>query len=171
LFRKPTHEEKTQINRALDRWGAFEAMLGKAFLLQENDELKIVCLVPQELEATIVEAQPYLAGLAIGQLKKQFLPSMSGADLFSRLGKKNMFYVMVNENAEKLVLYGRNVMGESIVGASEELKENDLVIILNAGHEAIGVGRTRFAGRSLFQKHKATITTLADAGYYLRDEG
>jgi predicted RNA-binding protein (TIGR00451 family) len=171
LYRKPTREEKTQINRALDRWGAFEAMAGKALLVHENDELKTVCLVPQELEATIVKMQPHLAGLAIGLLKKQFLPSMSGADLFARLGKKNMFYVTVNENAEKLVLYGRDVMGESIVEASEELKENDLVIILNTKNEAIGIGRTRFAGRSLLQKGKAAITTLADAGYYLRDEG
>jgi 60S ribosome subunit biogenesis protein NIP7 len=171
LYRKPTRGEKTQIKRALDRWGAFEALSGKALLVQENGELETVCLVPQELEAIILEMQPHLAGLALGKLKKQFVPSMSGADLFARLGKRNRFYVTVNENAEKLVLYGRDVMGESIVEASEELEENDLVIILNTKHEAIGIGRTRFEGRSLLQKGKVAITTLADAGYYLRDEG
>jgi predicted RNA-binding protein (TIGR00451 family) len=171
LYRFPTREEKTQINRALDRWGAFEAASGKALLVHDNDKLKTVCLVPQEFEVTIVKIQPRLAGLAIGQLKKQFLPSMSGADFFTRFGKKNSFYVTVNENAEKLVLYGRDVMGESIVEASEEIEENDLIIILNTRAEAIGVGRTRFAGQLLLQIGKATITTLADAGYYLRDEG
>jgi len=127
--------------------------------------------VPQELEAVIVKMQPHLAGLEIGHLKKQFMPSISGADIFARLGKRNKFYVTVNENAEKLVLYSRDVMGESIVEVSGELDENDLVIILNTKQEAIGIGRTRFAGTSLLQKGKATITTLADAGYYLRDEG
>jgi len=124
-----------------------------------------------EIESIVVNSQPHTAGLVLGQLKKQFTPSMSGADLFARLGKRNRFYVTVNENAEKLVLYGRDVLGESIVEAPEELEENDLVIILNTRHEAIGIGRTRFVGTALLQKGKATITTLVDAGYYLRDEG
>jgi len=118
-----------------------------------------------------MQMQPYLAGLAIGQLNKQFVPSMAGADLFARSGKKNQFYITVNEHAEKLVLYGRDIMGESIVDASDTLGENELVIILNCKLEAIGIGRTRFAGRSLLQNRKATVTTVMDAGYYLREEG
>ena len=132
---------------------------------------KTVCLVSGDLEQAIVKTQPYVAGLAIGDLKKQFVPSMAGADLFARCGKRNEFYVIVNENAEKLVLYGRDVMGESIVEASDMLDENELVIILNSRLEAIGIGRTRFAGKSLLKKGKVTITTVSDAGYYLRDEG
>jgi len=50
------------------------------------------------------------------------------------------------------------------------LDENELVIILNSRLEAIGIGRTRFAGKSLLNKGKITITTVSDAGYYLRDE-
>lgn len=135
-----------------------------------EDGGKMVCLVPGELEA-IAEMQPYIMGLAIGKLKKQFVPTMAGADLFARSGKRNEFYVTVNENAEKLVLYGRDVMGQSIVGASDMLDENELVIILNERQEAIGIGMTRFAGRSLLQKGRITMKTVADAGYYLREEG
>jgi ribosome biogenesis protein Nip4 len=62
-------------------------------------------------------------------------------------------------------------MGESIEAASDALDENELVIVLNAAFEAIAVGRTRFAGRSLFQKGRVTVSTIADAGYYLREEG
>jgi ribosome biogenesis protein Nip4 len=169
MYRKPTREETTLMNRALGRWGAFEFFKGKSLMIQENGG-KTVCLVPSELE-TIMQMQPYLAGLAIGELKKQFVPSMAGADLFARAGKRNEFYITVNENAEKLVLYGRDVMGESIVEASGMLDENELVIILNNRFEAIGIGRTRFAGRSLLQKGRVTVTTVADAGYYLREEG
>jgi 60S ribosome subunit biogenesis protein NIP7 len=165
----PTREERTLINRALDRWGTFEFFKDKSLLIQENGN-KIVCLVPAGMEA-IMRMQPYLAGLAIGELKKQFVPSMAGADLFARSGKRNEFYIVVNENAEKLVLYGRDIMGESIVEVSGTLGENELVIVLNRGLEAIGIGRTRFAGRSLLQKGRITVTTVADAGYYLREEG
>jgi predicted RNA-binding protein (TIGR00451 family) len=168
-YRKPTKEETTLINRALGRWGAFEFFKGRSLMIQENRS-KTVCLVPGGLEA-VMQMQPYLAGLAIGGLKKQFVPSMAGADLFARSGRRNEFYVTVNENAEKLILYGRDVMGESIVEASDTLGENELVIILNGRLEAIGIGRTRFAGKSLLKKGKATVTTLMDAGYYLREEG
>jgi ribosome biogenesis protein Nip4 len=138
-------------------------------MIQENGK-KLVCLVPGELES-VVQMQPYLAGLAIGELKKQFVPSMAGADLFTRSGKRSEFYITVNEIAEKLVLYGRDVMSESILEASDMLGENELVIILNSRLEAIGIGRTRFAGSSILQKGRVTVTTVADAGYYLREEG
>jgi 60S ribosome subunit biogenesis protein NIP7 len=115
---------------------------------------------------------PYSVGLPIGELKKQFVPSISGADLFARYGERNnKYYIMVGEKAENLVLYGRDIMGESIVAASDALDENELVIVLNTAFEAIAVGRTRFAGRSLFQKGRVTVSTIADAGYYLREEG
>ena len=138
-------------------------------MIQENAS-KIVCVMPAELEV-IARMQPYHMGLAIGELKKQFVPSMAGADLFARSGKRNEFYIILNENAEKLVLYGRDIMGESIVDASDTLNENELVILLNSRLEALGIGRTRFAGRSILQKGKVTVTTLNDAGYYLREEG
>lgn len=168
-YRKPTREETTLISRAFDRWGAFEFFKGRSLMIQEKGS-KRVCLVPGDREA-VIQMQPYLAGLAIGQLNKQFVPSMAGADLFARFGKRNEFYITVNEHAEKLVLYGRDIMGESIVGASGRLGENELVIVLSGKLEAIGIGRTRFAGKSLLQKGKVTVTTLMDAGYYLREEG
>ena len=168
-YRELSREERTLINRALDRWGAFEFLKSRSLMVQEGSK-KTVCLVAGALEG-LAEMQPFAMGLAIGELKKEFVPSVAGADLFARSGKKNRFYVTVNDNAEKLVLYGRDVMGDSVVEASDMLDENELVIILNGRHEAIGIGRTRFAGKSILQKGRITITTVADAGYYLRDEG
>jgi 60S ribosome subunit biogenesis protein NIP7 len=171
-YRNLTRQEKTLVKRALGRWGAYQALADKTFIIQDNNgEHKIVCILSPDLEFITIGAQPSLAGLAIGQLEKQFTPSMAGADIFARLGRKNKYYVTVNENAEKLVLYGRDVMGESIVSASAELDENELVIILNKREEAMGIGRTKFGGKKILQRGKVTIATLADAGYYLRDEG
>jgi ribosome biogenesis protein Nip4 len=173
ICRQPAREERTQINRALDRWGAFEFFKHRPLIIQEvGMKKKIVCLVTGGIEKDIqVMEDPYSAGLAIGELKKQFIPSIAGADLFARYGERNKYYITVGEKAENLVLYGRDIMGESIEAASDALDENELVIVLNTAFEAIAVGRTRFAGRSLFQKGRVTVSTIADAGYYLREEG
>lgn len=173
---KPTRDERTKINRALDRWGAFEFFKDKGLMIQKDYKKKVVvvCLVTDRIEELMMMThmmQPFSLGLAIGELKKQFLPSMAGADLFARYGERNRFYIVVGEKAENLVLYGRDIMGESIVEASDALGENELVIVLNSASEAIAVGRTRFAGKSLFQGGRVTVTTIADAGYYLREEG
>jgi ribosome biogenesis protein Nip4 len=173
IYCKPDRTERTKINRALNRWGAFEFFNDKVLILQKDDSKKVmVCLVNdkiQELMASMIH--PYSLGLAIGELRKQFIPSIAGADLFARFGKRNKFYIVVSEKAEKLALYGRDIMGESIVEASDTLGENELVILLNTSYEAIAIGRTRFSGSSLLQKGRVTVTTLADAGYYLREEG
>ena len=173
IYRRPTRDEKTQISRALGRWGVFDFFKDKLLLVsEENGASRRVCVVPADFEQAMAEApQPYFAGLVIGDLKKQYVPSVAGADLFARVGAINEFYITVSENAEKLILYGRDVMGDSIVKASEELQENELVIFLNERREAIGVGRTRFSGKLILQKGRITISTVADAGYYLREEG
>lgn len=170
----PARAERTQINRALDRWGAFEFFKDKALLIEKDGKKKVVvCLVTDRVEEVMMihTTNLYRSGLAIGELKKQFIPSIAGADLFARYGERNKFYIAVSEKAENLLLYGRDIMGESIIEASDALNENELVIVLNKWFEAIAVGRTRFAGRSLFQKGRVTVTNISDAGYYLREEG
>lgn len=175
IYCKPNRNERTKINRALDRWGAFDFFKDKVLVLQKDDTKKkiVVCLVNEKIEELLMAGMisPYSIGLAIGELRKEFIPSIAGADLFARYGKRNKFYIIVTEKAEKLVSYGRDIMGESIVEASEALAENELVILLNSSHEAIAIGRTRFSGNSLLQKGRVTVTTLTDAGYYLREEG
>lgn len=169
-FRELTRDERTVVYRAFDRWGVYEHFSGRDLIVAEGDA-KMICLVSSELKPVASRLQPDYAGLAIGELKKTFVPTLPGADLFAKHSKNDRYYVVVNDTAERLVLYGRDILGESIVSASEALDENQLVVILNTLKEAIGIGRTRFAGRSLLQKGKATITTVADAGQFLRDEG
>lgn len=169
-FREPTRQERTTLNRALDRWGVFEFFEGKTLVIAEDTPNK-VCFVSEGLRPMLSALEPEYAGLVIGELQKVFTPTVQGADLFARHSKKDQYYVAVGENAEQLVLYGRDVMGDSVIRASDALGENQLVIILNSRNEAIGVGRTRFAGKSITLKGRITITTAADAGSYLRDEG
>ena len=95
---------------------------------------------------------------------------MQGADLIARTSKK-FPHVIVNETAEKLILYSRDVLGQSIVQTSGMFKENEIVILLNTRNEPIGIGRTKVTGASLTCHGKGTVVTLLDAGYYLRSEG
>jgi hypothetical protein len=57
-YRRPTREERTLINRALDRWGAFEFFQDKVIILvkDSNKGSRQVCLVPQGniIESAIV---------------------------------------------------------------------------------------------------------------------
>ena len=168
-YRELSRQEKTRIKRALDRWGVFEFFKDNQILIEDGGS-KTVTVASAGTEM-FIPMQPFFIGLPIGELKKQFVPSMAGADLFARSGKLNKFYVTVNANAEKLVLYGRDIMGDSIVEVSDELAENELIIVLNERHEAIGIGRTRFAGNCLRQRGRITVTNVLDAGRYLREEG
>ena len=79
--------------------------------------------------------------------------------------------MIVNETCENLILYGRDVFGQSIIKVSEKIRENEIVILLNTKNEALGIGRTKAAGESLLRHDKSTIITLVDAGCYLRSEG
>ena len=51
--------------------------------------------------------------------------------------------MIVNENSENLILYGRDVLGQSIIKTSEMIRENEIVILLNTRNEPLGVGRTK----------------------------
>lgn len=164
-FRNPDKSERTRINRALDRWGAFEFFKDKSLLVTQKDDTKkvLVWLVSNTIEKLMISmTHSYSLGLAIGELRKEFVPTIAGADLFARYGKRNKFYVVLNEKAEKLVLYGRDIMGESVVEASTALAENELVILLNSSFDALGIGRTRFSGNSLLETGRVTITTITD---------
>ncbi|MFZ0696234.1 MAG: PUA domain-containing protein [Nitrososphaeraceae archaeon] len=174
MFRAPTREELTQLRRSFDRWGIF-AFMEVQILILNHDRLvnkKEVHLTTKTSQAILdlKTLQSYQVGLAIGELRnKKFIPLLPGAEIIARYSV-NFPYVVVNEIAEGLVLYGRDILGESVVEVSNRLNQNKTVIILNKNRESLGVGRTRFSGEALFQKGEATVYTLCDAGMYLRNQ-
>ena len=171
MFRKACRQELTILRRAFNKWGVFDLFIDKTILIkEEHHKTRKVYVLSSELEVIILSRQPYYAGLKIGELKKNFLPSMEGADLIARASKK-FPHIIVDEIAERLVLYGRSVLGQSIVGGTENLNENEIIFLLNRNREPIGIGRTKYSGKYLFQIDTDTVTTLVDAGHYLRSEG
>src|SRR5919112_742058 len=154
MYRRPTRQELTILNRAFNKWGVFDFFKNKSILI----------------EKIALSEQPSYAGLMMGELKKNFSLSMQGADLISKVSKQ-FPYIIVNETAEKSILYGKNVYSRSIISTSNAINENEVVIILNQKREAIAIGKTRFGESLLLQNDKIAVTTMIDAGLYLRSEG
>ena len=172
MYRKPTRHELTTLKRAFDKWGVFEFFKDKSILIKETKSLTIreVHFLSNAIEKIALLEQPSYAGLMIGELKKHFSLSMQGADLVSKISKQ-FPDIIVNEAAEKSILYGKNVYSRSIISTSSILNENEVVIILNQKQEAIAIGKTRFGENLLLQNDKIAVTTMIDAGFYLRSEG
>jgi ribosome biogenesis protein Nip4 len=176
-YREPTHQELTVLRRSFDHWGIFDYVLDKAILVSEkklNDsKIKEVCLTTKD-NFNLISANASLShtGMLIGHLRRRsFVPSMAGADLIARVGA-NYPFVTVNQAAEALVLYGRDIMYGSIVDYGNLDRNNTILIILDEHRVAIGLGiNTVPIGRNMqILDKRIVIKTIVDAGHYLRDE-
>ncbi|TVP39070.1 hypothetical protein [Candidatus Nitrosocosmicus arcticus] len=117
--------------------------------------------------------KPVLIGLKIGTIKnKKFFPGLNFAE-FVVIHNRNMDYphVIINTKAENLIVFGRDIMGSSILSFFKDIIENQQLIILNPHKEVIGLGKSRFSGSLITQPNIITIDTIQDIGtYYLKNE-
>ena len=131
-----------------------------------------ICSNKQQSELT-VKLQPINSGLIIGKIRnKKFLPNINFAELIvSNNPKLNYPHVILENKGANLVLYGRDIMGNSIIDFFKEIKENQLLIILNQNKEVIGIGRSRYNNNLITQNDKITIDNVQDIGtHYLKNE-
>jgi ribosome biogenesis protein Nip4 len=104
-----------------------------------------------------MKKEPYSAGLYIGEIKgKNFELDLEGASLIAPLAKKK---IIVDDDAEQLVLYGRDVFSNSVV-FSEGLKKGEKCIVTNKYGDALALAEVK--GDRLFAKN------VMDRGWYLR---
>jgi 60S ribosome subunit biogenesis protein NIP7 len=131
-----------------------------------------ICSNKQQTELTI-KLQPTYSGLTIGRVRnKKFLPNINFAELVINYNPKlNYPYVILENKGANLVLYGRDIMGNSIIDFFKEIKENEILIILNQKKEVIGIGRSKFNKNLITQNDKITIDNIQDIGtHYLKNE-
>ncbi|MDQ4013929.1 MAG: hypothetical protein M3146_09435 [Thermoproteota archaeon] len=174
MLRSPNAQELTQLRRSFDRWGIFAFMESQKLVINYDRVVKKreVLVSTDALLDTLskLTLQPDEMGLAIGQIRnKKFIPSLSGAEIIATHSRR-FPYVMINEIAEALVLYGRDIFGDSVIEVSKGLDQNQTAIILNQNRESIGIGQTRYSEENLFKKGKVTVYTTVDAGIYLRNQ-
>jgi 60S ribosome subunit biogenesis protein NIP7 len=131
-----------------------------------------ICSNREQKELTI-KLQPMHSGIIIGQVRnKKFLPNLNFAELVVNYNPRlNYPYVILENKGANLALYGRDIMGNSILDFFHEIKENQILIIFNQKKEVIGIGRSRFNNNLITQIDKITIDNVQDIGtHYLKDE-
>jgi ribosome biogenesis protein Nip4 len=131
-----------------------------------------ICSNREQKELTI-KLQPMHSGIIIGQVRnKKFLPNLNFAELVVNYNPRlNYPYVVLENKGANLALYGRDIMGNSILDFFHEIKENQILIIFNQKKEVIGIGRSRFNNNLITQLDKITIDNVQDIGtHYLKDE-
>jgi 60S ribosome subunit biogenesis protein NIP7 len=171
MIRELTREENTIIRREFNKWGIFNFIKDKVFVLNEYEEnVKCIFIIPSALKKLIFYPYSFYGGLQVGKIqKKKFIPSITFFDLVAKLSN-SFLYVIVDCQGEKLILYGRDIFGNSILYASQKIVENSILLILNRSKELLGIGRARFHTTKIKTNGIVTIDTLLDIGTYLRSE-
>jgi len=164
-MRTPERKEMKILLAGLRYWGGVELLRSHEVILREKE----VLLIPSRLRDLALSKNPYYCGIKIGDLSsRRFHISLEGAFLISKISKKKK--VFVNEKAEMLVLYGRDIFGSSVLDVSKDIRENDEVMICNSHGEAIAIGRARVSWERM-KEDRVVVENLRDRGWYTRECG
>jgi ribosome biogenesis protein Nip4 len=148
------------------------------FINDERGESKfpLIYLVSCENSNILEEGLKYenihTAGIYFGFIKKGiFYLSLEGAEfLHNQQVLPNSNKITINEEGEKSILYGNDVLKSVITMIPSKLKKNNLLAVFNQKNEIIAIARamidsTSFKNLKLSQK---VAQNLVDKGYYLR---
>lgn len=117
----------------------------------------------QELRSKI-NRDIFAAGLYLGcDSGKHFDPSPALIDMLSKMSSANDKKIYVNEKAEGLFLYGRNILKDSISRNPNKI-DSGYVFVQNERDENLGFGIFQTQGDQVIVKN------LLDKGFYLRKE-
>ena len=137
-----------------------------ALAVVERDGIPFAVLVTPELFHLPQELQDGAAsaGLVIGTIEDGFHLDLQGAVLLAKHTKVGT--LRLTEHAARLFLYGRNVLGDSIVWADRSLEKGDACIVCNGRGEAMGLGTV--VGN--LKGPREAVKPIHDLGTYLRDQ-
>jgi 60S ribosome subunit biogenesis protein NIP7 len=130
---------------------------------------------PLKCGESLLKLGPVSMGIQIGMFKKKkFLPGLNFAELVLYHHRNNSLkfpHIIVNEKAANLVCFGRDIMGSSVISCYHNIKDNQVLIILNENKEVLGLGRSRFSSPLLTSPNVITVDTVANIGtFYLQNE-
>ncbi|HEY0580504.1 MAG TPA: hypothetical protein VGC75_07325 [Candidatus Nitrosocosmicus sp.] len=138
-----------------------------------NRDFEVYICSNREQKELTIKLQPIHSGIIIGEVRnKKFLPNLNFAEIVVNYNPRlNYPYVILENKGANLALYGRDIMGNSILDFFHEIKENQILIIFNQKKEVIGIGRSRYNNNLITQIDKITIDNIQDIGtHYLKDE-
>ncbi|NOZ82484.1 MAG: hypothetical protein GXN98_01510 [Euryarchaeota archaeon] len=158
MLRKADARVRRAVAETVREYGAQpEMLLSRGQLLVDSGGRVSVCSRRAYEVLERLGGACHSAGLEIGRMEgRRFVLGLEGAWLIAGRARK---YVRVNEKAEQLVLYGRDVFRGSVVEMGE-LREGDECIVLSPRGDAIALGRV--GSGDVF------VVNLQDRGAYLR---
>lgn len=169
-MRQPTHDEETEVLaffEAAEKGLARRVLGDRALAIHDGGDERIVSLVPRDLWDRDEDLWGLAAGggLPIGVLDEDgFGLDLQGAVVWARETRKQV--VRCSEQATRMFLYGKDVLGDSVEDHDRDLQPGDACVVSNVRGEGIGIGRVvgRFKGQS------SAVSSLHDLGAYLRDQ-
>lgn len=173
-FRKPNKKELKTILSAFRAYG-FE--LEDEIVVREStirgNKVKEVILISKDLLEFLgdkdLNSKLAFAGIKVGEVGKRFRFSLEGSYYIAKKKRKRVY---VNDKGEMLFLYGRDIFSASVVKVTDDVKENDIVMVCNENGDVIGIGKSRFDAdvvRSV-EEDRVVVENLVDRGEYLRKE-
>jgi|Deesub1362A_J573_1020465.scaffolds.fasta_scaffold00236_8 60S ribosome subunit biogenesis protein NIP7 len=176
VFRDPVEKELKMIRFALRAHGSEDFTEKYRLIVVERGGVReVYALSPELYELTkrgedIFRKMSIISiGLKIGEVGKRFRFTLEGAFFIAKKKKKRVY---VNSKGEMLFLYGRDVFSGSVMKATEDIRENDLVFVCNTHGDILGLGRSRYDGDRLrsVEEDRVAVENLVDRGEYLRKE-
>ncbi|MFX0047949.1 MAG: PUA domain-containing protein [Candidatus Hermodarchaeota archaeon] len=185
IFRLINKIEKSIINNSLLKISSNIVSFFKnsdyGFYIFFNEEIReskfpSIYLVSYENSKILQERLKYenilSAGIYFGFIKKGvFYLSLEGIEFLrdmQLIADSNQ--ITINEEGEKSILYGNDILKSFIIKAPQELKENDLIAVLNQNNEiiALAVSKIDFCLFDKLKSNQNIAKNLMDKGYYLR---
>ena len=170
-FREPKKKESKVIESALRAFGSEEFLDEYKLLILESKGKKEVYSLSNDLYNFFKKADidPISAGLKLGEVGRRFRFTVEGTFFLVKKKKKRVY---LSDKGEMLFLYGRDIFSGSVVKATDDIKENDVVFVCNKAGDILGIGRSRYEAIKLrsVEKDRVVVENLVDRGQYLRKE-
>ena len=140
-----------------------------ALKIKENERKNVIAL-NEELLNFIKENKELnyvFAGIKVGEIGKRFRLTLEGAFFICESCGKRVY---VNDKGEMLFLYGRDIFSESVLYCTDDVGENDVVLVCNSHGDVIGIGKSRFDHSRIKKvgRGRVVVENLVDRGEYLR---
>ncbi|VVB85028.1 tRNA-guanine(15) transglycosylase [uncultured archaeon] len=141
-------DEKALINDIVEAFGDAGAFMNRKLELVESDEAEFI----------FVDGEPLLF-----RVEGKIFPTVKGALKLSPSRRR----VVVDPGAVKFIINGADVMGPGIVEADPEIREGDLVIVVEKAHgKALAIGRALVPGKDMPGKPGKAVKSV----HYVGDE-
>ncbi|MFX1373518.1 MAG: PUA domain-containing protein [Promethearchaeota archaeon] len=145
--------------------------------LKTKNKFPNIYLIPEsqiKLLTTLDNNKIISVGLYFGFIKKgNFYLSLEGAEFlyFNKIisGFKK---VQVNNNGEKSILYGNNLLKKMILAILDSFEQNDILLIFNKNEEILALAQSKIDYQFIQKVHpnKVIAKNLIDKGFYLREK-